>query len=122
MLDIFRAWRWPGNVRELNNVLTRALPFCDGPRIPLAALPPALRAAAPSPAPTSPLSLPPATAEQTFKEAKDQLIVAFERQYLADLIERHQGNVSRAARSADIDRKSLTRLLKKHGLSRGGEG
>jgi ActR/RegA family two-component response regulator len=31
-----------------------------------------------------------------------------------DLIERHDGNISRAARAADMDRKSISRLLKKH--------
>jgi ActR/RegA family two-component response regulator len=33
-----------------------------------------------------------------------------------DLIERHDQNVSRAARAADMDRKSITRLLKKHNI------
>ena len=51
-----------------------------------------------------------------FKDAKERLIESFERQYLVDLIERNGGNVSRAARAADMDRKSITRLLKKHGI------
>jgi DNA-binding NtrC family response regulator len=59
-------------------------------------------------------SLTPDASQLPFKDAKDQLIQAFERQYLVDLIELHGGNVTRAARAADMDRKSITRLLKKH--------
>mgnify|MGYP003332824546 CR=1 FL=1 len=50
----------------------------------------------------------------TFKDAKEELIEAFERAYLVELIERHDQNVSKAARAAAMDRKSITRLLKKH--------
>ena len=111
---VFDAWRWPGNVRELNNVVERALPFCDGPLITLKTLPDALR----TPGPHTERPATGLTAENLtgmpLKEAKDQLIEAFERQYLVDLIERHDGNVSRAARTAGMDRKSITRLLKKH--------
>ena len=53
-----------------------------------------------------------------FKDAKEQLIEAFERQYVIDLLERHDGNVSKAARAADMDRKTITRLMKKHCITR----
>ena len=57
-------------------------------------------------------------ADLPFKDAKDQMIEAFERQYLLDLVARHHGNGSRAARAAALDRKSITRLLEKHGITR----
>ena len=118
---LFESYRWPGNVRELNNVVERAIPFCDGHTITLAALPTALRATpAPAPgAPAAPASAPAMAAPNTdvpFKDAKELLIEDFERAYLVDLIERHDQNVSRAARAADMDRKSITRLLKKHNI------
>ena len=110
---LFRAYHWPGNVRELNNVIERALPFCDGPTITLRALPESLRRAKPSPAAGA--AIPSQVSNQMpLKDAKDQIIEAFEKQYLEDLIEQHDGNVSRAARVAGMDRKSITRLLKKH--------
>jgi DNA-binding NtrC family response regulator len=116
---LFDAWRWPGNVRELANVIERALPFCDGTLITLDALPDALRAARRDgdTQPTRPIASPAGSSELSalpLKDAKDALIDAFERKYLEDLIERHDGNVSRAARTAGMDRKSITRLLKKH--------
>ncbi len=124
---LFEAYHWPGNVRELNNVVERALPFCDGAVITLAALPPSLKAAsaaAASAAASAAGAAATAAAQPKleantdvpFKDAKELLIEAFERQYLVDLIEKHDGNVSRAARAADMDRKSITRLLKKHNI------
>jgi transcriptional regulator with GAF, ATPase, and Fis domain len=120
VLDLFNAYRWPGNIRELCNVIERALPFTDGQKIRLSALPEALRIGDRTQKETkSALSakdaaLTPEASRLPFKDAKDQLIQAFERQYLVDLIERHGGNVSKAARAAHMDRKSITRLLKKH--------
>ncbi len=120
--SILEAYRWPGNVRELQNVVERALPFCDGTEIDLDALPAALRAAARSRKERIPgaaaVAMAPATHGLPFKTAKDRIIEAFEREYLLDLLDRFDGNVSRAARTADMDRKTIARLMKKHGLSR----
>lgn len=121
---LFDAYHWPGNVRELNNVVERALPFSDGATITIAALPPALQASLPTLASSRANTLAnkvgavrtEANTDVPFKDAKDLLIEAFERQYLVDLIEKYDGNVSRAARAADMDRKSITRLLKKHAI------
>ncbi|MDP6934677.1 MAG: helix-turn-helix domain-containing protein, partial [Myxococcota bacterium] len=112
---------WPGNVRELANVIERALPFCDGPIIKMDALPEALRAADANRTVKAPAAKPVKVAESgdlPFKDAKDQLIEAFEREYLLDLLDRHGGNVSKTARAAQMDRKSITRLMKKHGITR----
>ncbi len=121
VLELFDAYHWPGNVRELRNVVERALPFCDGAHITLGTLPEALRVASQNVA--SPAAGTPdigvdaaALSDVPFKDAKDKIIEAFERQYLVDLIERHDGNISRAARAADMDRKSISRLLKKHDI------
>ncbi len=114
--EIFAAYAWPGNVRELANAIERALPFCDGDCVTLDALPDALRAAKPA------LTLPQLdlarNGARPFKDAKDEVIELFERQYVIDLIDRHGGNISRAARTADMDRKSIARLMRKHGLTR----
>ena len=123
VLQVFHSYHWPGNVRELNNVVERALPFSDGNSITIHALPEALKTSGtineakeeeidtgPEPQDTNgPL---------TFKDAKERLVEAFERQYLVDLLDRHDGNVSKAARAADMDRKTITRLMKKHGITR----
>jgi DNA-binding NtrC family response regulator len=110
------AYDWPGNVRELKNVLDRAFalspdaPVLDSALLGLEAGP--QRAAE---------AIAGAPAALTFKEAREHLVDAWEREYLADLLARAGGNVSEAARRAGIARISLHRLLRKHGLGRGDE-
>ena len=64
-------------------------------------------------------NMPPIDSSLPFKEAKDKLLDAFEREYLIDLLRRNDKNISKAAKEAEIDRKSISRLLKKHGIKLG---
>ena len=52
----------------------------------------------------------------SFKQAKQQAVEAFERNFLLDLLKRNEGHMSRAAREAGVDRKTIERMVKKHGL------
>ncbi len=115
--QLFLAYRWPGNVRELRNVVLRAIPFCAGDLIDLQALPDALRTVRPAGDPSRGASPFPATDPGLpYHEAKEQLVEAFEARYLEDLLERCDGNLSKAAREAGVDRKTIARMLKRHGI------
>jgi len=115
LLDQLQKHDWPGNVRELRNVVERALSLGHAA---LADLGEGQR----------PASQPgvdeggekrqsnPDVLELPFKEAKAQLVEAFERDYLTALLARHHGNISRAAAEAGIDRNYIHRLVKKYGL------
>jgi transcriptional regulator with GAF, ATPase, and Fis domain len=112
------AHDWPGNVRELRNVLERAsyLARAQGlPVIPGGALPMAVAPA--GAAPQGPHSFDP---RKSYRDTRAEWEAGFEKAYVAWLLERHQGNVSAAARAADMDRKYLHKLAKKHGVR--GEG
>ncbi|MBP6629273.1 MAG: sigma 54-dependent Fis family transcriptional regulator [Kofleriaceae bacterium] len=52
----------------------------------------------------------------TFKDGKERWIAAFERDYVVSLLGRHGGNISHAARDADIDRKYFRKLMKKYDI------
>src|SRR5262249_13712474 len=110
----FLTHPWPGNVRELRNALERARHLSGLPgaaRAEAALLLPAESAAAPR------ISTPPAGITHVapealavdysggFKEAKERLVSAFEREYLARLLQRTGGNVAAASRIAGVDRK-----------------
>ena len=51
-----------------------------------------------------------------FREAKERLIAASERNYVTQLLKSSSGNVSRAAREGGIDRVYLHRLMKRLGI------
>jgi transcriptional regulator with PAS, ATPase and Fis domain len=87
---------WPGNVRELRNYIERCL---------------ALRVQTPLVTSITPAE-PSAGAPLPWKRARE----AFERQYLKDLLQRSDGNVTAAARAAGVDRIYFYRLLWRHGL------
>jgi DNA-binding NtrC family response regulator len=56
--------------------------------------------------------------DEPYHAAKDRLIAEFEREYLSRLSARAGGNMSRAARLANIDRTTLYRLMEKHNVRR----
>jgi DNA-binding NtrC family response regulator len=108
-LDRLAAQAWPGNVRELRNVLERAWALSPGGSrfadLQLWLQPSERRAAGPA----IDIRLP-------FKEAKAQWIAELERRYLGELFEACGGNISRTAEHAQINRRHLRELLRKHGL------
>jgi two-component system, NtrC family, response regulator GlrR len=104
VLHHFLTHPWPGNVRELRNAVERAVVLQE------------------LPTPAAPDNTPQSGQEETvdikvpFKDAKNALTEAFERRYLGALLQATQGNVSEAARRAEIDRVYLLKLLKKYRL------
>ncbi len=51
-----------------------------------------------------------------FKKAKRSLLDAFERAYLQEMLSQTGGSLSATARRAELDRKHVRALLRKHGL------
>ena len=98
------GYSWPGNVRELETVIHRAVATASSCIIGALDLEVGdNELAAPS---------------IHFREAKTRVIDQFERAYLVSLLTAHQGNVSRAAKEAGKPRRTLQKLLRKHGLDR----
>ena len=110
--DVRARWQahsWPGNVRELRNAVERSKALsADGLAVgfPVAAGETQAQAGL-----VPDYGMP-------FKEAKERLLEAFEREYLQRLLARATGGVAGAAREAGIDRKYLYSLLEKHGLGK----
>lgn len=91
---------WPGNVRELRNAVHRIVVLGEAGE------------------PTSTRSVPDGGDGLPYKEAKEKLVDAFEVGYVRDLMAKHDGNISAAAREAGLSRRHLHELLKKHGLAK----
>jgi transcriptional regulator of acetoin/glycerol metabolism len=61
----------------------------------------------------------PTTEANGYFELRDAHLQKFERQYLEELLIRHQGDVRAASAEARLPRGTLYRLLKTHGLDAG---
>ncbi|MBS2030863.1 MAG: sigma 54-dependent Fis family transcriptional regulator [Deltaproteobacteria bacterium] len=108
-LSALMNYGWPGNVRELMNVISHVLTFAEGETIELSHLPPRLLGQQKD----APLSF---NEHLSFKDAKEQLLESFEREYLTTVLRRCGGNITRAARESGLHRKSIERLCKKYSL------
>ena len=99
------TYDWPGNVRELLNVLQRAVVLAPGSEI----LPEHI-ALSTAPEPSQEQS------SDSFRAARSQAIECFERHYVAEMLQKHHGNITHAARDAGHDRRGFGRLAKKFHL------
>jgi transcriptional regulator of acetoin/glycerol metabolism len=93
---------WPGNVRELRNTIERWVALSE-------------------------LDDSPATQDdepdESYAAGKAKALAVFERRFLSALLLRANGNITHAARMASMDRITLLRLLRRHGMdSRAGGG
>jgi len=52
-----------------------------------------------------------------FKDAKAKVIDEFEKAYLLEMLKRFDGNISKMAKAIGINRKTIYRLMKHHGIS-----
>ncbi|MBU1742813.1 MAG: sigma-54 dependent transcriptional regulator [Proteobacteria bacterium] len=93
-----KGYPWPGNVRELKNVIERAVVICRGDRVGVQELS-FLR---PGDAP----------------EASPRTLEEVEIDHLRRTLEASAWNVTQAARRLGIDRGTLFRKMKRHGLAR----
>jgi len=100
---------WPGNVRELEHAIEQAVALASGDEIGVADLPAAVQGGDPGTSPDLPLPA-------SFKDAKQQVIERFERRFITEALERHQGNVSRAADEMGMYRQHLQAKLAEYGI------
>ncbi len=99
------AHPWRGNVQELQDFIEKALAL--GAEVsPAATLD--------DESPGQPSATAPATLD--YKQAREEALTSFEREYVTHLLRTFDGNVSKASREAGLDRGYLHRLIKRHGL------
>jgi DNA-binding NtrC family response regulator len=106
---------WPGNVRELRNTIERIVVLDEA----------ATDAHLPMPRATTQGAAPAEVSLEdggsfgegmSFRAAKEEVVGKWERTYLRELLRRHRGVVSRAAREAKMDRNHLADLLRRYAI------
>jgi two-component system response regulator GlrR len=103
-LEKLLLYEWPGNVRELENVVQRAVVFCQQEIIQGADI------ALPRVESTAP--------QESLQAAKSKVIAEFEKKYIQGLLLVHQGNISRAAKAAQKNRRAFWELMRKYEIQR----
>jgi len=110
------AYDFPGNVRELKNTIEHAVILSTEDELRLEDLPRPLLVGTSAGGKPARNAKP---AQLTLDEAREKWLEPLERQYLTDLLAKHDGNVKVAAKAAGVNTVTLYRLLKRRGLSLG---
>ncbi len=120
-MDILSAYPWPGNIRELENVIERAVLFCDTQTIREGDLPHEVRGAPISPtAHVTDVDLNAAfSGEGGLKEHVKVAMSRLERDLVSRALAQTNGNVTHAARLLKISRKGLQLKMKELNLREG---
>lgn len=102
-LDFMMKYDWPGNVRELENEIEKAHILSNGNTINLSDLSSAIQRQSHKKDSAGTL--------QTLKKKKKELIENFEKESIAQALQKHQGNQSKTARDLGISRQDLIRKI-----------
>ncbi|MBK5969745.1 MULTISPECIES: sigma-54-dependent transcriptional regulator [Thiorhodovibrio] len=107
--NYLRNYSWPGNIRELKNLVQRVLILGAGDEITLSEVETALGSAPLTPAQ-------PLEGSVSFDQPLRQARELFEKAYLDYQLEKHNGNVSKMAKEAGMERTHLYRKLRSLGI------
>jgi DNA-binding NtrC family response regulator len=106
-LEKLEKYNWPGNVRELENVVERAVILAKGELITTNEIPQSIQSGN-----SSSYSF----FDLTLAQAKQNAIDQTEKKYLLFLLKKHNGNVTKIAKEADMTRRNIHRMLNRHSL------
>ncbi|HMR07752.1 MAG TPA: helix-turn-helix domain-containing protein, partial [Polyangiaceae bacterium] len=116
-IDLLSRYDWPGNVRELENVIERAVLFCDRDVIAVADLPGDVQQESlVGGVDMGELAADPGSEGDGLKERVKAATSRLERTLINKALEQTGGNVTHAARILKISRKGLQLKMKELGL------
>ena len=114
-MDLLRSKQWRGNVRELQNVIEH-LAVLAQPGQPIS--PEDIPFYETTPKDTVEKAIPSALLDEGYYAAREKLVSNFEKAYLWRVVDKAGGNMSKAARMANIDRTTLYRLIERYNFTR----
>jgi DNA-binding NtrC family response regulator len=105
-METLQLYDWPGNVRELEHTIERAVLMSEGGVV----RPSSISLPGLDPQPDAP------DGPETFQQAKNKTVSQFEKSYIQRLLTEHGGNITRAARAANKNRRAFFQLIRKHDI------
>ena len=117
-LEILENYDWPGNIRELQNFITRAVILSQGNKITIGDLDMNLTTSNKKLLNVDIEKIPTTWEEMDSlrKEVADQASRKVERLYLQNLLDKFEGNITKAAEFAGINRSNLHKMIRKCGF------
>lgn len=110
VMDRLMAYDYPGNVRELENIIEHSVTLEKGNVLTVDSLPHTMSEQSRGDSLEVPIPGP------HLKEARRAVSDAFEERFIKERLKETGGNVSAAARRAGIQRQTLQRMMRKHGI------
>lgn len=101
LLGLFQQYPWPGNVRELRNIMERLVVLAVDGKLTMEDLPEEIKEMAPK--------------GEDQRNLKN-MTKAFEKEYIIEIMKKHNGSVSKAAEEMCIARKNLYRKLNDYNI------
>jgi transcriptional regulator with PAS, ATPase and Fis domain len=113
LMDIFLRKTWPGNVREMENVIMQGILFSTDEEI------------KPRDVNLNDNRIPtplvePVHQDLPYKAAKEKTLTQFNHDFIGQLLEENEGNVSQAARQCGLERQALQQIMRRYGIKADG--
>lgn len=105
LMEVWQSYEWPGNVRELRNLMQNIVLFSKDGRMDASRL----RLGVPASRTFSEVFQP--LFNLSYEVAKNKLLGRFQEEYFHEVLARHEGNVTRAAEFAQVNRATIYRIL-----------
>ncbi len=114
IIDKLKRYDWPGNVRELQNVVERLVCTASQSLVSSSDLPPEIISSecfyAREELQVSPVTM--------YKQKRKQMLAEEESRQIIDLLQKHQGNITRVAEETGFSRMTIYRKMKLYNISR----
>ncbi len=110
LMEDFMSRHWEGNVREMENLIMQGILFAAGDKIIPADLGFTPVAHTPAPRTDDP------SHSLLYKEAKDEVLKAFNASYIGRILTLSNGNVTQAAKSCGMERQALQQIMRRYGI------